>query len=121
MQCEFAEPIFSHLSSSITGCFAKLNSLHSFSILLFSVLYRLQQMSVFLSFKEERQDDHENMQEMDILDMSVLDDTENDNGIPAEDDEEETVNLPCDDDALLKDDNENKILESEDEAKAPEV
>ncbi|XP_034002921.1 scaffold attachment factor B1 isoform X4 [Trematomus bernacchii] len=69
---------------------------------------------------EEHQDDHENMQEMDILDMSVLDDTENDNGIPAEDDEEETVNLPCDDDALLKDENENKILESEDEAKAPE-
>ncbi|KAK1897660.1 Scaffold attachment factor B2 [Dissostichus eleginoides] len=71
---------------------------------------------------EERQDDHENMQEMDILDMSVLDDTENDNGIPAEDDdEEETENLPCDDDALLKDENENKILESEDEAKAPEA
>ncbi|KAF3834810.1 hypothetical protein F7725_027368 [Dissostichus mawsoni] len=71
---------------------------------------------------EERQDDHENMQEMDILDMSVLDDTENDNGIPAEDDdEEETENLPCDDDALLKDENENKILESEDEAKAPEM
>ncbi|XP_034002923.1 scaffold attachment factor B1 isoform X6 [Trematomus bernacchii] len=70
---------------------------------------------------EEHQDDHENMQEMDILDMSVLDDTENDNGIPAEDDEEETVNLPCDDDALLKDENENKILESEDEAKAPEM
>ncbi|KAL3047801.1 hypothetical protein OYC64_021886 [Pagothenia borchgrevinki] len=69
---------------------------------------------------EERQDDHENMQEMDILDMSVLDDTENDNGIPAEDDEEDTVNLSCDDDVLLKDENENKILESEDEAKAPE-
>ncbi|KAL3047803.1 hypothetical protein OYC64_021886 [Pagothenia borchgrevinki] len=70
---------------------------------------------------EERQDDHENMQEMDILDMSVLDDTENDNGIPAEDDEEDTVNLSCDDDVLLKDENENKILESEDEAKAPEM
>ncbi|XP_034064126.1 scaffold attachment factor B1 isoform X2 [Gymnodraco acuticeps] len=70
---------------------------------------------------EEHQDDHENMQEMDILDMSILDDTENDNGIPAKDDEEETVNSPCDDDALLKDENENKILESEDEAKAPEM
>ncbi|KAK5870223.1 hypothetical protein PBY51_024876 [Eleginops maclovinus] len=73
------------------------------------------------SNNEERQDDHENMQEMDILDMNVLDDTENDSGIPAEDDEDETGIPPCDEDALLKDENENKILESEDEAKDPEM
>uniref|UniRef100_A0A1A8GWF5 Scaffold attachment factor B n=1 Tax=Nothobranchius korthausae TaxID=1143690 RepID=A0A1A8GWF5_9TELE len=33
----------------------------------------------------DEQDDQENMQDMDILDMNVLDETENDNGIPADD------------------------------------
>jgi len=68
---------------------------------------------------------------MDILDMSVLDETENGNGIPAEDDEDEAgnchsdedalLNEAHDDDALLNEDHDNKILESEDEARGPEV
>uniref|UniRef100_A0A8C2ZI99 Scaffold attachment factor B n=1 Tax=Cyclopterus lumpus TaxID=8103 RepID=A0A8C2ZI99_CYCLU len=95
------------------------------------------QLSSFL-IQEEPQDDHENMQEMDILDMSVLDETENDNGIPAEDDDEdEAGNCHSDEDALLNEahdedallneehgedsqlseQHDNKILESEDEAR----
>ncbi|CAJ1060488.1 scaffold attachment factor B1 [Xyrichtys novacula] len=68
---------------------------------------------------EEQQDDHENMQEMDILDMNVLDETENDNGIPAEDEEEEAENL--DEDALLNEEHDNRGFESEDEVKDPEM
>ncbi|XP_042337131.1 scaffold attachment factor B1 [Plectropomus leopardus] len=67
---------------------------------------------------------HENMQEMDILDMNVLDETENDNGIPAEDDddeEEDAANFPSDEDALLNDEHNNKTLETEDEALGPEM
>lgn len=80
---------------------------------------------------QDAQDNHENMQEMDILDMSVLDETENGNGIPAEDDEDEAgnchsdedalLNEAHDDDALLNEDHDNKILESEDEARGPEM
>ncbi|XP_059197216.1 scaffold attachment factor B1 isoform X2 [Centropristis striata] len=72
---------------------------------------------------DELQDDHdhENMQEMDILDMNILDETENDNGIPAEDDEEETQNSHYDEDALLNEENDNRTFESEDEARAPEM
>lgn len=78
-------------------------------------------ISSFLS-KEELQGDHENMQEMDILDMNVLDETENDNGIPAEDDEEdENVNFPSDEDAVLNEEHENRTFETEDEARGPEV
>ncbi|XP_075943975.1 scaffold attachment factor B1 [Anarhichas minor] len=88
--------------------------------------------------QEEPQDYHENMQEMDILDMNVLDETENDNGIPAEDDEE-AVNSHSDEDALLNEqhdedsllneqhdddallnEHDNKTVESEDEARGPE-
>lgn len=72
-------------------------------------------------FQEELQDDPENMQEMDILDMNVLDETENDNGIPAEDDEDESKISPIEEDALLSEEQDNKTLESEDEARAPEV
>ncbi|XP_060889519.1 scaffold attachment factor B1 [Labrus mixtus] len=68
---------------------------------------------------EEHLDDHENMQEMDILDMNVLDETENDNGIPAEDNEFETENL--DEDALLNEEQDNRAFESEDEARGPEM
>ncbi|XP_033477788.2 scaffold attachment factor B1 [Epinephelus lanceolatus] len=69
---------------------------------------------------EELQGDHENMQEMDILDMNVLDETENDNGIPAEDDEEdENVNFPSED-AVLNEEHENRTFETEDDARGPE-
>ncbi|XP_068447483.1 scaffold attachment factor B1 [Clinocottus analis] len=88
--------------------------------------------------QEELQDDHENMQEMDILDMNVLDETENDNGIPAEDHEDEAGNCHSDEDALLNDEDallndehdkdaqlneqhDNRTLESEDEARGPEM
>lgn len=71
-------------------------------------------------FQEDLQD--ENMQEMDILDMNVLDETENDNGIPAEDyDDDENENFPEEDDAELNEDHDNRDFESEDEARHPEV
>uniref|UniRef100_A0A3B4U484 Scaffold attachment factor B n=1 Tax=Seriola dumerili TaxID=41447 RepID=A0A3B4U484_SERDU len=65
---------------------------------------------------EDLQDDHENMQEMDILDMNVLDETDNDNGIPAEDDDEETENLHEEDAEMNEDEHDNRDFESEDEA-----
>ncbi|XP_041647678.1 scaffold attachment factor B1 [Cheilinus undulatus] len=68
---------------------------------------------------EEHLDDHENMQDMDILEMNVLDETENDNGIPAEDEEFEAENL--DEDALLNEEREHQDYESEDEARGPEM
>lgn len=74
-------------------------------------------------FQEELQDEHESMQEMDILDMNVLDETENDNGIPAEDDEEgDMEHYHSDDDAVLNEEHDNGALETdEDEARGPEV
>lgn len=104
----------------------------NFWILLLIFYCRLQQISSFL-FQEEPQDDQENMQEMDILDMNILDETENDNGIPAEDDEDDAANIHTDEDALLNEEHDkdedalldeehdNKTCESEDEARAPEV
>ena len=71
-------------------------------------------------FQEELQDDHENMQEMDILDMNILDDTENDNGIPAEDDEDKADNFHSEQDVLLNDDD-YANFDAEDEAGGPEV
>lgn len=73
----------------------------------------------FFLLKEDHQDNHESMQEMDILDMNVLDETENDNGIPAEDDELEAENL--DEDTLLNEEHDNRGTEFEDEEKGPEV
>ncbi|XP_060933558.1 scaffold attachment factor B1 [Limanda limanda] len=70
---------------------------------------------------EDSHDDQENMQEMDILDMNVLDETENDNGIPAEDDENGAEYLQGDDDdEVMNEQHDIKALESDDEAKAPE-
>ncbi|XP_008290803.1 scaffold attachment factor B1 isoform X2 [Stegastes partitus] len=66
---------------------------------------------------QDLQDDYENMQEMDILDMNVLDETENDNGIPAEDD----ADFYREEDAMLNDDNDFRTFESEDEARGPEI
>lgn len=71
-------------------------------------------------FQEELQDDPENMQEMDILDMSILDETENDNGIPAEDDEDKPDNFHSEQDVLLNDDD-YATFDPEDEAGGPEV
>uniref|UniRef100_A0A3B5AJ25 Scaffold attachment factor B2-like n=1 Tax=Stegastes partitus TaxID=144197 RepID=A0A3B5AJ25_9TELE len=65
------------------------------------------------SHQQDLQDDYENMQEMDILDMNVLDETENDNGIPAEDD----ADFYREEDAMLNDDNDFRTFESEDEAR----
>nr|XP_019936184.1 PREDICTED: scaffold attachment factor B1-like [Paralichthys olivaceus] len=71
---------------------------------------------------EDIQDDHENMQEMDILDMNVLDETENDNGIPAEDDENDAEYLQGDDDdEVMNEEHDIPTLESEDESRAPEM
>uniref|UniRef100_A0A4W6G3L9 Scaffold attachment factor B n=1 Tax=Lates calcarifer TaxID=8187 RepID=A0A4W6G3L9_LATCA len=70
---------------------------------------------------EDLQDDHENMQEMDILDMNVLDETENDNGIPAEDDEDYPENFHGEDDAEMNDEHDSRGFDSEDEARGPEM
>ncbi|KAM9357946.1 scaffold attachment factor B1 isoform 2-T2 [Symphorus nematophorus] len=69
---------------------------------------------------EDNQEDHENMQEMDILDMNVLDETENDNGIPAEDDEDDE-NFHADEDAEMNEDHDDRAMESEEEARGPEM
>lgn len=65
------------------------------------------------------QDEHESMQEMDILDMNVLDETENDNGIPAEDYEDEAENFHSDENAMLNEEQNDRA--SEDEGRDPEV
>ena len=72
-------------------------------------------------FQEDLVDDHENMQDMDILDMNVLDETENESGIPVEDQLEDSENFDRDDDALLDDEQDFKTFESEDEGRSPEV
>ncbi|XP_062279746.1 scaffold attachment factor B1 isoform X1 [Scomber scombrus] len=69
-------------------------------------------------------DEHENMQEMDILDMNILDETENDNGIPAEDDDnddDEVENFHGEEDAAMKEEHDNRASESEEEAGVPEI
>ncbi|KAM9761631.1 scaffold attachment factor B1 isoform 2-T2 [Menidia menidia] len=67
-------------------------------------------------------DEHENMQDMDILDMNVLDETENDSGIPAEDHmDDENFDRDDDDDALLEDDHEFRAFDSEDEVRGLEL
>lgn len=71
--------------------------------------------------REELQDDHENMQEMDILDMNVLDETENDNGIPAEDFEDEVDNFHSEEEAMINEEHDDRALESEDESRGPEM
>lgn len=58
---------------------------------------------------------------MDILDMNILDETENDNGIPAEDDEDETEDFHGEEDAVMNEEHDNQAFESEDEAGGPEV
>ncbi|XP_026200635.1 scaffold attachment factor B1 isoform X2 [Anabas testudineus] len=72
---------------------------------------------------EDLQEDHENMQDMDILDMNVLDETENDNGMPAEDDEDDMENFHDEEyeDEMMNEEHDSRALESEDEAKDPEM
>lgn len=60
------------------------------------------------------------MQEMDILDMNVLDETENDNGFSAENDEE-MENFHGDEEELLNEEPGDGLLELEAEAKYLEV
>ena len=52
-----------------------------------------------------QQDEHENMQDMSIFDMSVVDEADNDNGIPAEVEEDKMQDSEelCDEDELLQD------------------
>lgn len=71
--------------------------------------------------QEDLQDDHENMQDMDILDMNILDETENDNGIPAEDDEYESENFYREEDTGMNDENDYGALDSEDDTRGPEM
>ncbi|XP_056459938.1 scaffold attachment factor B1 isoform X1 [Gadus chalcogrammus] len=51
------------------------------------------------------QEEHENMQDMSIFDMSVVDEADNDNGIPAEVEEDKMQDSEelCDEDELLQD------------------
>ncbi|XP_041861771.1 scaffold attachment factor B1 isoform X2 [Melanotaenia boesemani] len=70
---------------------------------------------------EDLLDDHENMQDMDILDMNVLDDTENDSGIPAEDQMDDVDNFDREDDALLDEEHDFRTFELEDEAQGLEL
>lgn len=56
-------------------------------------------------------DEPENMQDMDILDMNVLDETENDSGIPADDNLEDEDNFEEADFKTLEPEDEDKALE----------
>lgn len=67
------------------------------------------------------QDDHESMQDMDILDMNVLDETENESGMPTGDPMDVEGNYDRDDDALLEDENDFTEFGSGQEAQGPEV
>ncbi|KAM9848963.1 scaffold attachment factor B1 [Aulostomus maculatus] len=68
------------------------------------------------------QDEQENMQDMDILDMNVLDETENDNGIPTEEDEEEEMeHLLDEEDPGMDEEHDKRPYESEDETRVPEI
>lgn len=53
--------------------------------------------------------------------MNVLDDTENENGIPADDEEDEFEKFHAEEDAMLDKESDDAALESEDEAGAAEV
>ncbi|MEQ2294439.1 hypothetical protein AMECASPLE_003864 [Ameca splendens] len=70
--------------------------------------------------QDEFLDDHENMQDMDILDMNVLDETENESGMPAGDHLDEEENYDRDEDALLEDENDFSGFGSGQETQGPE-
>uniref|UniRef100_A0A3P9BQJ6 Scaffold attachment factor B n=1 Tax=Maylandia zebra TaxID=106582 RepID=A0A3P9BQJ6_9CICH len=65
----------------------------------------------------EDEHEHENMQDMDILDMNILDETDNDNGIPAEDDEYGSENFYREDDSGMNEENDYRALESEEDTR----
>uniref|UniRef100_A0A3Q2VI74 Scaffold attachment factor B n=1 Tax=Haplochromis burtoni TaxID=8153 RepID=A0A3Q2VI74_HAPBU len=69
----------------------------------------------------EDEHEHENMQDMDILDMNILDETDNDNGIPAEDDEYGSENFYREDDSGMNEENDYRALESEEDTRGPEM
>ncbi|KAM4629441.1 scaffold attachment factor B1 isoform 2-T2 [Polymixia lowei] len=80
--------------------------------------------------QEEQQDEQDNMEDMDILDMNVLDEAENDNGIPAEEDENEIQNFHTEEgyeeeeeeQEVVKDSvQDNGRIQSEDESKVEEI
>ncbi|XP_024134294.1 scaffold attachment factor B1 [Oryzias melastigma] len=70
---------------------------------------------------EELLDDHENMQDMDILDMNILDDTENDSGIPTEDHLDDGENFDREFDAGLDEEHDFRNYESEEEGRSLEL
>lgn len=70
---------------------------------------------------QEDEHEHENMQDMDILDMNILDETDNDNGIPAEDDEYGSENFYREDDSGMNEENDYRALESEEDTRGPEM
>lgn len=70
--------------------------------------------------QEGHQDDSDNMQEMDILDMNILDETENDNAVPEVDNDEDADYFHCNDDEMLNDEH-DFMAEDEAEAEDPEV
>lgn len=115
--------LLSLFSNLFTRAFADLEALLNnkslcFCMLLFEFLYVFLEW-VHLIFQEELHDNHESMQEMDILDMNILDETENDNGLPAEDDGDDNENFHCDEDELLNE--EHDAFEPDDEVGGPEV
>lgn len=70
--------------------------------------------------QEDFQDEHVNMQDMDILDMNVLDETENETGVSAEERADHEGNFSRDDDALLEDENDFPGFGSGQEFQDPE-
>ncbi|XP_061594179.1 scaffold attachment factor B1 isoform X2 [Cololabis saira] len=70
---------------------------------------------------EDLLDDQENMQDMDILDMNVLDETENESGLPVEDPLGDSENFGGEEDAALDEEQDFKTLVSEDEGRILEL
>lgn len=73
-----------------------------------------------------QQDEHENMEDMSIFDMNVVDEADNDNGIPVEEDEDKAQDFSeelCDEDELLRDSEEQhrENMGLEDELQMDEV
>lgn len=103
-------------SKAVMSSFGKLNFSSFVAQDFISLIY-----SLLLSFILLLQDDHENMQEMDILDMNVLDETENDNEIPAEHNADDADNFFQDEDAILSEEHDYRTFESECDGGEPEV
>ena len=67
--------------------------------------------------QEEHPDEQTNIQEMDILDMSVVDDAENDDeaaSVKDEEEEEKLLTMDGIEDAAIKDEEQDKVEEVRD-------